>query len=103
MLANSVLVFASPFINGFCCILIGNTIGWYYSLGMVLFWFFLIIIANFAGMLLKYLKNHESMYNDERLKLINDMIVGIRTIKSYAWENHYMNKIKSMRGKQMKY
>jgi len=29
------------------------------------------------------------MCNDERMKLINDMVTGIRTIKAYAWENHY--------------
>jgi len=32
--------------------------------------------------------------------LVNDMVTGIRTIKSYAWENHYMNKIKSIRAIQ---
>jgi len=29
------------------------------------------------------------MRNDERMKLVNDMVTGIRTIKAYAWENHY--------------
>jgi len=33
------------------------------------------------------------MQNDDRLKLITDMLSGIRTIKSYGWENHYMEKI----------
>ena len=31
--------------------------------------------------------------NDGRMKLVNDMVNGIRTIKSYAWEHHYMKKI----------
>jgi len=39
------------------------------------------------------------MLNDQRMKLVNDMIVGIRTIKSYAWENHYLNKILEIRKK----
>jgi sterol desaturase/sphingolipid hydroxylase (fatty acid hydroxylase superfamily) len=34
------------------------------------------------------------------MKLINDLVAGIRTIKSYAWENHYLRKIKEVRGVQ---
>ena len=37
------------------------------------------------------------------MKLVNDMIVGIRTIKSYAWEHHYVKKVKDMRRQQLKY
>lgn len=31
------------------------------------------------------------------MKLINDLVTGIRTIKSYAWENHYVVKIREIR------
>ena len=41
------------------------------------------------------------MQNDDRLKLMTDMLTGIRTIKSYGWENHYMDKIMGSRKKQM--
>ena len=34
------------------------------------------------------------------MKLINDMVSGIRTIKCYAWETHYMKKIRDIRGIQ---
>ena len=37
------------------------------------------------------------MVNDERMKLVNDMVVGIRTIKCYAWELHYLDKIHKKR------
>ena len=39
------------------------------------------------------MKGEESKINDERLKLVNDLVVGCRTIKCYGWENHYMKKI----------
>ena len=42
------------------------------------------------------------MRNDERMKLVNDMITGIRTIKAYAWENHYNRKVKHARDEQVK-
>jgi hypothetical protein len=38
--------------------------------------------------------------NDQRMKLVNDMVTGIRTIKSYAWENHYLQKILQIRKEQ---
>jgi len=34
------------------------------------------------------------------MKLINDLVAGIRTIKSYAWENHYIKKIIQVRKTQ---
>ncbi len=43
------------------------------------------------------MKQSEAMRNDERMKLINDMITGIRTIKAYAWENHYSSKVREQR------
>ena len=43
------------------------------------------------------------MRNDERMKLVNDMITGIRTIKAYAWENHYCQKVTQQRDVQVKY
>ncbi len=43
------------------------------------------------------MKQSEAMRNDERRKLINDMITGIRTIKAYAWENHYSSKVREQR------
>ena len=42
----------------------------------------------------------DAQFSDQRMKLINDLVSGIRTIKSYAWENHYLQKIKSIRNKQ---
>jgi hypothetical protein len=49
------------------------------------------------------MKVKESSFNDDRLKLINDIIVGIRTIKCYAWEHKYIQKVKEIRDKQAKY
>ena len=37
--------------------------------------------------------------NEIRMGYFKDLIVGIRTIKSYAWENYYYEKIKKMRAK----
>ena len=49
------------------------------------------------------MKGKESKFNDERQKLVNDMVVGARTIKSYGWEMHYLQKIKKARAGQVIY
>jgi len=49
------------------------------------------ILQWFSARKSKELKVIESKINDERLKLVNDMVVGSRTIKCYGWENHYIN------------
>jgi len=56
-----------------------------------------------TGECAKNLKKKDSAYNDERLKFINDLIVGCRTIKCYGWENHYTQKINEIRSKQNNY
>lgn len=35
------------------------------------------------------------------MKLVNDLVTGIRTIKCYAWENHYLKKLKETRALQL--
>ena len=42
----------------------------------------------------------QAALGDERQKIINDMIVGARTIKSYGWENHFINKVSAVRIQQ---
>jgi len=37
------------------------------------------------------------------VKLVSDMVSGIRTIKSYGWETHYQTKIDSVRNKQYQF
>lgn len=44
----------------------------------------------------------ESKCNDERLKLVNDLVIGARTIKSYGWELKYIEKITKARVEQVK-
>jgi ATP-binding cassette subfamily C (CFTR/MRP) protein 1 len=46
------------------------------------------------------LKANDSRITDSRLKLVNDIVVGIRTIKCYGWENHYLEKITAIRNSQ---
>lgn len=45
----------------------------------------------------------EAALNDERLKVVNDLVIGCRTIKCYGWEKHYEKKAKDIRDAHIKY
>ena len=36
---------------------------------------------------------------DDRMKLVSDVVQGVRTIKCYGWEKHYIDRIKEVRNK----
>ena len=74
--------------------------GWEYAGYTLAIWLLTIggqIVCNIISMKLKM---KEAVLNDSRIKLINDLVTGIRTIKCYAWENHYIKKIKETRAAQ---
>jgi len=41
-------------------------------------------------------------YSDLRVKLMNEILAGIRIIKFYAWEKPFKNEVKSLREKELK-
>ena len=95
------ILFAAPFINLTGGYLLSQIIGLWYTLMVFVFWFGNMGLQFCASKVLKRLKAQESLVNDERLQLINDLVVGCRTIKCYAWEKHYTDKIDLLRSKQM--
>ena len=80
---------ASPFINIACYLVVWQISGWQYALIMAGLWVLTFMMQMCTARTQKGLKQQEAMRNDERMKLVNDMVTGIRTIKAYAWENHY--------------
>lgn len=41
-------------------------------------------------------------YKDERLKLLNDMLNGIKVLKLYAWEESMLKMVSEIRDREMK-
>jgi ABC-type multidrug transport system fused ATPase/permease subunit len=93
-LSNAPYILAAPFINIAAYIFLGFSAGWWYSLATFGLWILVFIGQHFTSKIVKTLKQKEGLINDNRMKLVNDMIVGIRTIKCYGWELHYLDKIK---------
>jgi len=56
-----------------------------------------VVFSNVSKMRRKVLK-----YSDERVKLINEILSGIRIIKFYAWENPFNKQVNRLREKELK-
>lgn len=76
--------------------------GWQYAVIIFGLWILMFLSQMLVARMQKGNKQAEAMRNDERMKLVNDMITGIRTIKAYAWENHYSRKVREARAIQAK-
>ena len=71
-------------------------IGWQSALGITLLCLLLPCFGglSYAGAALRF---RTAAVSDRRISLINQVISGIRAIKSYAWEEEYQQKIRNVR------
>ena len=99
LVALTHLIIAWPIVNIFAYSLIGLLSSWDNALIVFAMWILIVIVQTVAGYLSKKIKAIDSSLNDERLKLVNDMVVGVRTLKCYGWENHFLDKITAVRKK----
>lgn len=97
------MVIAAPFVNLTAYAVLWKTSGIEFAFYTFCWWIFLLIGQHFTTEKQKTFKAKESGYNDERQKLVADMVTGAKTIKAYAWENHYIKKITSARKGQVRY
>lgn len=90
---------ATPFVTFLCLFYIAWGSGIEFACYTFIIWI-LVLVAQFSiNLINNKIKAKEMVLSDQRMKMINDLVTGIRTIKSYAWENHYLNKIKEIRAK----
>ena len=99
-LAYAPTVFAAPLVAFVCFYLVKVITNSWTDAGICAgMWFLSVFMSLFTSICARKRQALNSFYSDGRMKLINDMVVGARTIKSYAWENHFYNKIKDQRKK----
>ena len=63
----------------------------------------IIVFMYFGSGCIKNFKYNEGFYSDKRLKVLSDIINGIRTIKAYAWETPFFKLVNKFRGKMVSY
>ena len=68
------------------------------GLGIMIFFIF---FNFFASKYQKIIKSKEMIHKDQRLKLLNEVLNGIRVLKLYAWERSFMESIGKQRRKEL--
>lgn len=53
----------------------------------------MVFILGLVGRFRIRMMKNEAKYIDKRVKLVTDMVAGIRTIKAYGWEEAYAEKV----------
>ncbi|XP_060217786.1 ABC transporter C family member 14-like isoform X1 [Lycium barbarum] len=77
----------------------------YYYMGVSMFAAFVLIVGAMISTLLMTRKNNEfqfqlMMKRDSRMKAINELLGNMRVIKFQAWEEHFKEKIQSLRNEE---
>ena len=88
---------AAPFINLTAYVVLGLTSGWEFAAVAFVMWLLVLFCQDKSSKLIKKFQALQSKTNDVRVKLINDMVNGARTIKCYGWENHFLAKLVAAR------
>jgi len=96
------MVFVIPLLNIVVAVIIGYTEGFIYAITTFVLWLIMMLLQWLTTRKLKQYQMQLGMINDKRMKAVNDMVSGIRTIKCYAWELHYMKKIDKIRKEHKK-
>lgn len=58
-------------------------------------------LTKHVSMHLKTLQKALSKVRDERIKLTNEVLTGMKVIKLQAWENEFENRIKDVREREL--
>ena len=84
----------------------GSLIYLYFIIGWAAFvipavFVFIMPITWFTSKKMKEMRKQIQEKNDKRLKIMNEIINGIRVLKMYAWETAFMKKVNNLRKEQM--
>ncbi|CAM1331230.1 ABCC4 (predicted) [Pycnogonum litorale] len=82
-------------------IILWYQMGYYSAIGLFIF---LILIATQAsiGKALVKLRKHKLEATDKRVKLMNDILMGMKVIKMYGWEDRFLKMLSARRKEECK-
>ena len=58
---------------------------------------------NAANVVFAHSQKKQMALKDERLKLMNQVLSGVKMLKLYAWEQHFEKKLLDIREQELKY
>ncbi|EDV27234.1 uncharacterized protein TRIADDRAFT_23227, partial [Trichoplax adhaerens] len=73
------------------------------ALGVIIALIFILALKTYIASLLAKERLRYLRYADERIKIMNEIITGMRVIKMYAWEKPFSKIVTHVRGKEIKH
>ncbi|KAK8803750.1 hypothetical protein WA158_001444 [Blastocystis sp. Blastoise] len=82
-------------------VLLAQLIGWLTSvvIGILVI---MLIVQIFCTVYARKFRERNMKCTDERVKLLNEVLMGIRVIKYYCWERPFLGKVSEVREKELK-
>ncbi|KAG0259962.1 hypothetical protein BG011_002238 [Mortierella polycephala] len=93
------IVWSSVFHLSVTLYLLYATMGWAIFAGLVIMIVMVPLNAKLSVIQQRYVVKH-MQYKDSRIKLMNEILNGIRVIKLYAWEGTFLQKVMTIRNEQ---
>lgn len=96
------IAWSGPLVVGISVFLLWRYLGAAAFVGLVVM-IMLVPISAFIATQLKNLQAKQMKVKDERVKLMNEILSGMKVLKLYAWESSFQNQIKDIRKEEMNY
>ena len=94
------ILWSAPLTIGIALYLLWNQLGIATISGLVVM-ILTMPISGFIGAKMRMLQGALMKQKDKRVKLINEILNGIKVLKLYAWENSFKNQIMGFRSKEV--
>ncbi|GAB6029961.1 hypothetical protein CHUAL_005656 [Chamberlinius hualienensis] len=94
------MIWSAPLQIGIALYMLWNTLGPSVLTGLG----FMILLVPLNGVLANFLKKLQLKMmkcKDDRVKLMNEVLNGMKVLKLYAWETSFENQVQSIRGKEL--
>ncbi|KAK8803865.1 hypothetical protein WA158_001559 [Blastocystis sp. Blastoise] len=95
------VLISAPFMIIICILLMITQIGQltWIAIGIL---FVMLVIQGTCGGIVRKIRDKNMKFTDSRVKLLNEVLIGIRVIKYYCWERPFLGKIDEIREKEIK-
>ncbi|EDV19525.1 uncharacterized protein TRIADDRAFT_51152 [Trichoplax adhaerens] len=95
------MIWSAPFQIAVCMYFLWDTLGPSVLAGLGIL-ILMIPINAYLSMKIRQLQVRQMKLKDERIKLMNEVLNGIKVLKLYAWEKSFIRKISGIREKEIK-
>lgn len=94
------ILWSGPLIIALCMFFLYQILGVAAFTGLAIF-FLLVPLNAFVATKLKYLQAKQMVKKDERIRMMNEILSGMKVLKLYAWEPSFQATIDKVRAKEL--